>query len=88
VRVASNQCHSPPRVISRPFFCACLKGIPPFAASEGAIGSFQLGRTKVLSVQRELASAAIGTLLDAYAPAECANYLGNSGYIKPNPITL
>ena len=33
-------------------------------------------------------SATIGTLLKTYTPAECANYFTNSGYIKPNPITL
>ena len=41
----------------------------------------------LLSVQRELAPAAIGALLDTCTPAECANDLSKSGYIKPNLIT-
>ena len=43
---------------------------------------------KAAARTRETVSATIGTLLDAYTPAECAKYFSNSGYIKPNPITL
>jgi|HubBroStandDraft_1064217.scaffolds.fasta_scaffold337701_1 transposase len=43
---------------------------------------------KAAARTRETVSASIGKLLDTYTPGECANYFSNSGYIKPNPITL
>ena len=80
------------------FECAiCNRVLKTLAAYEDPMKSKGLGRWLQgdLHLLRKAAArtvgaicAAMGEILGTFTPDECANYFKNSGYAKPNIITL
>ena len=53
---------------------------PDLNPSEQALAKLKAGLRKAGARTRDALWAAIGRLLDTFPPAECRNYLANSGY--------